>query len=292
MKSTATSKLRAKFGFILKLIISAALVILFYLSKPSPFVKTSKTKFIKDGKDYRIFSANYYQAIWLAHLNKTAVLEDLDFLADHHINNIRIMAGSYGPITPFRITPPLLLGPGSYSKELLESLDFILHQSSLRSITVTLCLDNYWIWSGGFSQIVSWSTNTTIPLPQTWLPDKQQWSTGSEETFKAYTNQFYTSTPANKIYKSHLKAIISRVNTITKIPYSRDPTIFSLQLANEPQSPPLAWIREMISVIKSMDKNHLISLGLESNQDQDDFERHVDGIDYATVHIWAQVLGG
>lgn len=64
-------------------------------------------------------------------------------------------------------------------------------------------------------------------------------------------------------------------------------------MANEPQYPESEWVTEVGKFIKSIDKNHMISTGVESRYDYQDFlnshESHY--IDYCTVHIWAQNRG-
>ncbi|XP_022764073.1 mannan endo-1,4-beta-mannosidase 5-like isoform X3 [Durio zibethinus] len=66
------------------------------------------------------------------------------------------------------------------------------------------------------------------------------------------------------------KTVLTRKNTITGIEYRNDPTIFAWELMNEPRcmSDPSGdtlqdWLEEMSAFIKSIDKNHLLTIGLE-----------------------------
>ena len=73
--------------------------------------------------------------------------------------------------------------------------------------------------------------------------------------------------------------------------YSEDPTIFSFQLANEPQSPPIEWIADISAYIKSLTPNHMVSIGLEGKEfDQATFidQHQVKDVDYTTGHCWVE----
>ncbi len=74
-------------------------------------------------------------------------------------------------------------------------------------------------------------------------------------------------------YKKYVTMILSRVNTITNVTYSHDPTIFALELANEPHTTDnyekdqniqpgsliKGWIKEVVAHIRMLDKNHMVS---------------------------------
>lgn len=81
----------------------------------------------------------------------------------------------------------------------------------------------------------------------------------------------------NSTYKAYVKNLMNRKNKFTGIAYKDDPTIFSWQLTNEarckgtsmqasPECNPRVitnWASEMCQFIKSVDKNHMVSLGDE-----------------------------
>ncbi|MBA0556766.1 hypothetical protein Golob_026843, partial [Gossypium lobatum] len=107
--------------------------------------------------------------------------------------------------------------------------------------------------------------------------------------------------------------VLTRKNTITGIQYRNDPTIFAWELINEPRcmTDPSGdtlqdWLEEMSAFIKSIDKNHLLTIGLEGfygpsspkkatvNPEQwasalgADFMRNsnITNVDFASVHIY------
>jgi mannan endo-1,4-beta-mannosidase len=93
--------------------------------------------------------------------------------------------------------------------------------------------------------------------------------------------------------------MLERTNQITGIPYSQDPAIMTWELANEPRAfsnankvPFLNWVNETAAYIKSIDPNHLVTVGSEGKAgcegDIGLFENihSSKDVDYMTVHIW------
>jgi mannan endo-1,4-beta-mannosidase len=92
------------------------------------------------------------------------------------------------------------------------------------------------------------------------------------------------------------------VNTVTGRPYRDDRAIMAWQLANEPRPggtekaadlPAFhGWIGDTARLIKSIDRNHLVSTGSEGLKGCLESEACVEeahrrpGIDYLTAHIW------
>ncbi|KAL0396447.1 UNVERIFIED_CONTAM: Mannan endo-1,4-beta-mannosidase 4 [Sesamum calycinum] len=83
-------------------------------------------------------------------------------------------------------------------------------------------------------------------------------------------DEFFTNSIVKGYYKNHIKAVLNRVNTITGVAYKDDPTIFAWELMNEPRcqsdlsgKPIQEWVAEMSAYLKSMDKNHLLEIGME-----------------------------
>lgn len=123
------------------------------------------------------------------------------------------------------------------------------------------------IIKGGFAQYVSWVTKEKIPYPASWDSIKHELTNGSLESFMNFTDKFYkdpkVSYATQKIFKEHIRTIITRINKYTGLAYKNDPTIFSWELANEPQSPSIDWVNETARYIKSLDSNHLVTAGLK-----------------------------
>jgi mannan endo-1,4-beta-mannosidase len=135
------------------------------------YVGVDGFRFKLGNEPFFLYSANYWQAMNLGSTglygNRKALIADLDKMKSKGINNLRIMASSEGPNnSPFRSTPTLMISPGSYDKDLLDGLDFAIHEIGKRGMKATIVLSNFWQWSGGFAQLVSWATNSSIPYPE------------------------------------------------------------------------------------------------------------------------------
>ena len=255
---------------------------------PSNFVTASNDKFMLDGHPYYFVGANFWQGMNLgvdgSSGDRSRLVEELDRLRSMGVTNLRVMASSEGPNTePYRMVPALMTSPGVYDEKVLDGLDFFITEMGKRGMKAVMVLNNYWQWSGGMAQYVSWHEGTPIPYPGDW------------SVFMAYSAKFYDCLECQAWYRDHIKMIINHTNPYSKLKYRDDPTIFAWELANEPRRYPYSWIDETAAFIKSLDPNHLVTTGSEGTPpgENQDFQRTHDGpnIDYATIHIWPQNWG-
>lgn len=266
------------------------------------FVTVSGTKFERHGRPYNIAGANYWQGMNLASDksaggNISRIEDELKQLENIGINNLRILAGSEGPDDqPFRMRPSLMPSPGNYNEHILAGLDYLLDAMDRHSMTAVVTLNNFWQWSGGFAQYVSWAdNNSVIPYPPSWMPDPEnRYSNGSYSEFFDYASRFYTdptiSSTVDHMFKSHIDTILNRKNTINGKLYNEDPVIMAWELANEPQLAPKEWTYEIAAYIKQRAPQQLITSGIEGKYGYEDFyNTHSSAnIDYATCHLWVE----
>ena len=265
------------------------------------FVTIKNGHFQKGNRSYFFMGTNFWQGMNLgaeAPYGDRAQLErELDHMKKLGITQLRILALSEGPGTePYRIVPANQNKPGVLDEKLLKGLDYLLHEMKKRQMTAVMVLSNFWPWSGGFAQWVSWTEGSSIPYP----PPHPG---GSWGTFQEYSSKFYTRPSAVKAQQEVVKKIITRTNTFSKIKYSEDPTIMSWQLANEPRGGKyrkefLDWIKSSAKMIKSLDKNHLVTIGSEGETLSAEgagnhfIEDHsISEIDYTTIHVWVENWG-
>lgn len=260
------------------------------------FVRVAGATFYRDDVPYYFLGANVWYGMYLGRPeHRPRLLAELDQLQALGVTNLRIMAAGEGPDTePWRVTPSLQPQPGVYNEALLAGLDLLLSEMSKRGMTAVICLNNFWPWSGGFAQYVHWFDDKPIPYPP---PEPG----GNWFSFSLYSSRFYKNKKAKAAFEDHIRTIISRTNTLTGVAYRDDPTIMSWQLANEPRGilRPRAyrrWIKRTASLIKSLDSNHLVSLGSEGNTSTPTGNHFLRDhayrqIDYTTIHIWIQNWG-
>jgi len=61
------------------------------------------------------------------------------------------------------VVPSLMPQAGVYNEQVFAGLDYFLDQLSQRGIRAVMVLNNYWEWTGGMAQYVSWGQGTKIP---------------------------------------------------------------------------------------------------------------------------------
>jgi mannan endo-1,4-beta-mannosidase len=278
------------------------LIVTLIIAQPKGnFIHTDGQSFQKNGKPYYYIGTNYWYGGILASTgeggNRSRLLNDLDFLKKMGIDNLRILVGAEGPNNePFRVTPTLQLSPGVYNDTLLDGLDFLLAEMAKRGQYAILYIQNSWDWSGGYSQYLNWNGYGQIPCP---MVKPNTWG-----DFMNYTKQFHHCEKCKAQFADFVQFIIIRKNRYTNIQYTEDTTIMAWELGNEPrafgsENIPVfeKWLKETSALIKSLDKNHLLTTGTEGQhgceQSLELFERiHADpNIDYLTMHIWPKNWG-
>ncbi|MXO85848.1 cellulase family glycosylhydrolase [Altererythrobacter aurantiacus] len=261
------------------------------------FIRRSGTQFQRSGEPYRIVGANMWYAAWLGadaeYGNRERLKRELDRLQAMGLNNLRIMAAAEeGPLKS-SIKPGFTRGDGSTNKALMEGLDFAMAQIGERGMTAVLALSNFWEWSGGLQTLLYRATGDYMDMGDPEHP----WP-----AFADATAAFYANEAAIESYRAHVTAVVDRTNSITGLPYKDDPAIMSWQHANEPRpggsvsaiaryrGAYLDWIASTADLIRSIDSNHLVSLGQEGTQATNGnaelvVEAH-KSVDYMTAHIW------
>ena len=217
---------------------------------------------------------------------------ELDSLKALGLDNLRILVGGDGPSgIPSQIEPSLQTEAGVYDENVFEGLDFLLAEMGKRRMSAVLYLNNAWEWSGGYGRYLEWAGAGKAVLP----------SVAGWPAYMEYVSAFVTNEKAKELFSDHVRTVVSRINTVTGIPYKDDPAIFSWQIANEPRCFSASdsvktafadWLWETAALIKSIDPNHMVSTGSEGSWGCENdialFEKihSCPDIDYMTIHIW------
>lgn len=287
-------------------IIAAVFPLLFFIGCAAlwPFggedemVAVRGTQFVRNGKPYLFAGTNLWYAPYLgspgAGGDRARLRRELDSLQAAGVTNLRILAGSERGGMNGTLSPSFITGPDAYNDSLLLGLDMALAELAERGMTAVLFFTNYWEWSGGMLQYVTWAD--ALPV---FDPSVEGW-----DAFMDRSASFYGNENANRMYRSYIRTIIARVNTVNGRRYAEDPSIMAWQLANEPRPGStgpegwrnaeryVRWIDETAAYIKSLDSLHLVSTGSEgivgSLQDESLYvaahrSRHID---YLTLHLW------
>jgi mannan endo-1,4-beta-mannosidase len=225
--------------------------------------------------------------------DRARLVRELDRMAELGIRNLRVMAATEGPAgEPWRVHPAVQNAPGEYDERVLRGLDFLLAEMAKRDMRAVLVLNNFFQWSGGMPQYVSWATGDPIPYPS----QSESW-----DTFQRFSARFYGLPEARALFERYVGMLIDRENTITGVAYRDDPTIMSWQLSNEPRGfqeteAYVDWVDEASWFVQERAPNQLVSLGGEGKltpYEETQFSRVAasPGLDYVTVHLWIENWG-
>lgn len=263
-------------------------------SSEADFVSVREGQFIQNGEPCYFVGSNFWYGAILASEgeggDRARLERELDKLQACGVNNLRILVGADGePGVPTKVEPTLQLAPGEYNDELLDGLDYLMARLSERGMKAVLYLNNSWEWSGGYGQYLMWAGAGKAPIP---LID-------GYPAFMEYVAGFVVNERAKELFADHVRFIVGRTNRYTGLKYTDDPVIFSWQIGNEPRAfkaehkePFAEWIAEAAALIRSLDKNHMISTGSEGmwgcENDWELVERihAIPEIDYINLHIW------
>ncbi|KAJ0986422.1 hypothetical protein J5N97_004778 [Dioscorea zingiberensis] len=256
------------------------------------FVRRNGTQFMVDGK---AFYVNGWNSYWLM---------------DHAVEDssrprVRVMfqVGAKMGLTVCRAWAfndgthnALQVSLGRFDERVFKALDYVIMEAGRHKIRLLLSLSNNLDAYGGKPQYVKWAKESGI-------------------SFNSSEDSFFSDPVIRNYFKIYLKTVITRKNHLTGIKYRDDPTIFAWELMNEPRCISDAtgdtlqeWIEEMAGFIRTVDKNHLVTVGLEGfygptsspeklsinpskwyDTTGTDFIRNskTAAIDFASVHIYA-----
>ncbi|MEO6490713.1 MAG: cellulase family glycosylhydrolase [Ferruginibacter sp.] len=267
------------------------------------FVKTNRTQFSLNGKSYYFIGANYWYGGLLAlqkdpQKGKARLIYELDFMRSNGVSNLRVLVGAEGtgPINGVkRVSPALQPKKGGFNEDVLKGLDLLLTEMAKRDMKAVLYLSNNWEWSGGFLQYLNWNGL----LADSTLQRKPGW-----DELRDQVSMFYSCGSCKSDYEHQLRYVLKHKNIYSGISYINEPAIMSWEIANEPR--PMRpgaiedykkWISSITSIIRSIDKNHLITIGTEGIIGTENSKElytaiHTQSaIDYLTIHIWPKNWG-
>jgi mannan endo-1,4-beta-mannosidase len=93
--------------------------------------------------------------------------------------------------------------------------------------------------------------------------------------------QFYAHPDARRLYRERAKSIIE--------PHVGAPSVLAWELMNEPRCERellVDWVREMSAFVKSLDPNHMVSVGDEGEHTEALLD--IDTIDFGTYHLYPE----
>lgn len=239
--------------------------------------------------EHKFVGLNIWYVSDLMLLDKERLIRELDYLKSRNIRLFRVFLGGEGEPTDYKTKAIVQSLPGVYNENVLENFDFFLVELQKRNMKVIIVLENFWFWSGGISQYVNWVYNDEIMLPNPF--GKYTWT-----DFQNYSERFFICKKAQDLFDEFLVKIIGRKNKANETYYKNNETIFSWEIMNEPRvynykKEYIEWIEHVSRLIKTIDGNHLLTIGSEGHFITGEtfiLENKLDCIDFITAHIWPE----
>ena len=244
------------------------------VAETSDFVRVENGHFVRGGQPYYYVGTNFWYGAILASEgqggDRERLARELDEMKRMGIDNLRILVGADGERgVKTKVEPTLQVEPGVYNDTILAGLDYLLMEMGKRDMVAVLYLNNSWEWSGGYGFYLEHAGLGKQPRPD---------DVGYPAFMEAMA-QYAGNEKAHQLFY--------------------DPAIMSWQIGNEPRAfskealPAFEkWLAEASALIRSLDKNHLISIGSEGSwgceNDYDCYERICadKNVDYCNVHLW------
>ncbi|KAL6562792.1 Beta-mannosidase B [Orobanche hederae] len=250
------------------------------------FVRTRGSQFVLRGRPFYFNGFNAYWLMYMASDPSTSdkVTDTFGQASEYGMNVARTWAFSDAGYRALQTSP------GLYNENMFKGLDFVVSEAKKHGIYLILSLVNNWEGFGGKKQYVQWARD--------------------EGHYLNNEDDFFTSPITKGYYKNHVKTVLTRVNSITGVAYKDDPTILGWELMNEPRCQSdlsgksiQDWVSEMSAHVKSIDKFHLVEVGMEGfygesmpqkKQNNPGYEVGTDFIsnnlipqvDFATIHMY------
>lgn len=258
------------------------------------FVTVKDGHFERNGKPYYYVGTNFWYGAILGSEgqggDRARLVKELDELKANGMDNLRILVGSDGERgIKTKVEPTLQIAPGVYNDTILAGLDFLLAEMGKRDMVAVLYLNNSWEWSGGYGFYLEHAGAGKVPRP----------NEAGYPAFMSFVSQYASNEKAHQLFYDYVRFILGRTNRYTGKKYTDDPAIMSWQIGNEPRAfsdeakaPFAKWMAEATALIRSLDKNHLISLGSEGYWGcENDIKLYEQlcadaNVDYMNIHLW------
>jgi hypothetical protein len=126
-------------------------------------------------------------------------------------------------------------GPKDYDEELLRDFDQVVALCGKHKVRLIIPFIDEWDWFGGIGEFAA-------------LHGKPK-------------EAFYTDPEVMASFRDVVKMLVTRVNTVTGIPYNEDPTIMVWESGNELRDDPEQWVCELGAYVKELAPRQLFQDG-------------------------------
>jgi beta-mannanase len=127
-----------------------------------------------------------------------------------------------------------VLAPGQFNEPAFKTIDHALAMANRYGVRMIICLSaEAGDYLGGIGTYAAWR--------------------GKKR------GEFWTDPQLREDYKTTVRYVLNRVNTVTGVPYKDDQAILAWQFGNEMSGAQTNWLSEMAAYMKRLDPNHLVA---------------------------------
>ena len=248
--------------------------------------------------------ANFWEAPYLSINDSVGISTAIKNLSTQGVQAFKILATTQdiyyyidNPWNCYTISPAMEQLENNLAVISYKKIDYILdtarkYNTNNANMKVVMVFNNFMIWSGGISKYIYENCFTEkereeekdrIPCPAVNItPDDQK--------LIEYLKRFYVCPKAQEMLKKLFHNVANHVNQYNNIAYKDDETIMSWEILDslvpENSTAFLNWAKDIIEYVKSVDKNHLVTLGSTTHQMTAD---EITGI-YRTYHEYCDYV--
>jgi hypothetical protein len=218
-------------------------------SAPSPgFVYRQGDRLLEDGREFRFLSFNIPNLHYVEDDMRFDEIMPFRLPDDFEINDalatidqvggqvVRMYALSVRKDGDPDTMPRHILGPNKFNEAAFVTLDKVIAAAHRHHVRVIIPFIDQHSWWGGTAELAGFRNAA---------PDK-----------------FWTDPQVIADYKAIVTHVLTRVNTVTGLPYRDDPTILAWETGNELKATD-AWTKTVAAHIKSLDRKHLVIDGAD-----------------------------
>ncbi len=253
-------------------------------ARADEFVRVRGAEMTLDGSPFRFVGVN---AAAMHGPERTKVAETMAAAAADGLGVVRIWALGEGDTESENWRREDFLfraGPEGWNERAFAQLDLAVESAKRAGLRLVVVLSNSWRDYGGVPQYLAWLRLGT--------PDRY-----------GFEDRFYTEERAFALYEAHVRRVVGRTSTRTGVAMKDEPAILAWELMNEShvsrsgRAAQAAWTARAAALVKSIDPNHLVTIGHAGYRDDAGRRAWVElhrtaGIDYVDHHFYLEEVGG
>ena len=236
-----------KLTYIISFLISFLLIHCGTTSQFESFVTAKKDKLMVGNKELKFVSFNIPNLLYIEDYFPFEAVNPWRLPTEYEIRDalktIKVLGGKVTRMYVLSVRRPgeskkiirYVEGPGKFNEKAFRTLDKVLQIANEEGVRLIIPFVDNWLWWGGKAEYAAFRGKK---------PD-----------------DFWTDPQLISDFEKTVSFVLNRKNTFTGVLYKDDKSILGWETGNELNAPQ-AWHKKIADYIKSIDKNHLVIVGL------------------------------